>query len=157
MPAGEIQDRLALIMVNEAVLCLQEGVIGAARDGDLGAVLGLGFPPFRAGPFHHVDAVGADEVVDRLRALNDTLGLRFRPCGLLEELAIGDGFLDASLGSECGEPARGSAGCRRVRVQLDQPRVRLGYLGTWVFGYLLRYASPRSRAPPNRYCRGVIP
>jgi 3-hydroxyacyl-CoA dehydrogenase len=91
VPAGEIQDRLALIMVNEAVLCLQEGVIGAARDGDLGAVLGLGFPPFRAGPFHHVDAVGADEVANRLRALNDTLGLRFRPCGLLEELAESGG------------------------------------------------------------------
>ena len=55
-------DRLVMMMVNEAAWCLGEGVVSSARDGDLGAVLGLGFPPFRAGPFHWVDAVGAAEV-----------------------------------------------------------------------------------------------
>ena len=85
--AAEIQDRLALLMVNEAVHCLQEGVITSPRDGDLGAILGLGFPPFRGGPFHHVDAVGAESVASRLLALADRHGPRFRPAESLRSLA----------------------------------------------------------------------
>ncbi len=82
-----VSDRLSLIMVNEAAWCLSEGVIASARDGDLGAVLGLGFPPFRAGPFHHVDALGAAEVVDRLYHLEQRYGPRFRPAERLVEMA----------------------------------------------------------------------
>ncbi len=91
VPAAEIQDRLALLMVNEAAHCLGEEVIGSPRDGDLGAVLGLGFPPFRGGPFHHVDSLGAAAVVDRLRELADRLGPRFEPAPVLEELAASGG------------------------------------------------------------------
>jgi len=83
----EIQDRLALLMVNEAVHCLQEGVISSPRDGDLGAILGLGFPPFRGGPFRHVDTVGAENVVIRLQDLADRHGPRFRPAESLRRLA----------------------------------------------------------------------
>ena len=82
-----VSERLSLMMVNEAVRCLEEEVIGSARDGDLGAVLGLGFPPFRGGPFHHVDALGATMVVDRLRELESRHGPRFRPADLLVEMA----------------------------------------------------------------------
>ncbi len=82
-----IQDRLALVMVNEAAHCLDEEVIASPRDGDLGAVLGLGFPPFRGGPFHHVDAVGAGAIADRLRRLAEDHGARFEPAPALLELA----------------------------------------------------------------------
>jgi 3-hydroxyacyl-CoA dehydrogenase/enoyl-CoA hydratase/3-hydroxybutyryl-CoA epimerase len=84
---GEIADRLALTMVNEAAFCLAEAVIASPRDGDVGAVLGLGFPPFRGGPFHHVDHEGAGAVVARLEALAARHGPRFAPAPVLVEAA----------------------------------------------------------------------
>ncbi|MDB4951241.1 MAG: fadJ [Gemmatimonadetes bacterium] len=84
---AEIQDRLGLMMVNEAVRTLEEGVLRSARDGDVGAVLGIGFPPFRGGPFWYVDQVGAQNVLNRLRALEARFGARFAPAKLLEEKA----------------------------------------------------------------------
>jgi len=87
VPVEEIQDRLALLMVNEAAHCLGEEVIASPSDGDLGAVLGLGFPPFRGGPFHHVDAVGAVAVVARLEELAGRLGQRYAPAQLLVDAA----------------------------------------------------------------------
>jgi 3-hydroxyacyl-CoA dehydrogenase/enoyl-CoA hydratase/3-hydroxybutyryl-CoA epimerase len=83
--SAEIQDRLALLMVNEAVHCLQEGVISSPRDGDLGAILGLGFPPFRGGPFRYVDAVGREVITARLEELAAKHGKRFEPATELTE------------------------------------------------------------------------
>jgi len=82
---AEIQDRLALLMVNEAVHCLQEGVISSPRDGDLGAILGLGFPPFHGGPFRYVDTVGREAITARLQALAERHGQRFEPAPMLAE------------------------------------------------------------------------
>jgi len=87
IPATEIQDRLASIMVNEAVHCLQEEVIASPRDGDLGAILGLGFPPFRGGPFRYVDAEGASQVAARLEVLAEQHGRRFEPSAMLTKMA----------------------------------------------------------------------
>jgi len=86
-PRAEIQDRLALTMVNEALRTLEEGVLRTARDGDVGAVLGIGFAPFRGGPFWFVDQTGAAQVLERLRALEAKHGKRFAPARLLEERA----------------------------------------------------------------------
>jgi 3-hydroxyacyl-CoA dehydrogenase/enoyl-CoA hydratase/3-hydroxybutyryl-CoA epimerase len=83
--------RLSLLMVNEAVHCLQEGIIASPIDGDAGAVLGLGFPPFRGGPFHYVDCVGAGHVVDWLEVLQKRLGQRFAPAQLLVDKARNGG------------------------------------------------------------------
>jgi 3-hydroxyacyl-CoA dehydrogenase/enoyl-CoA hydratase/3-hydroxybutyryl-CoA epimerase len=85
--AWEIQQRCVLAMVNEAVLCLEDGVLRSARDGDVGAVFGIGFPPFRGGPFRHIDAVGASRIVDELEALDDRFPGRFTPARLLVERA----------------------------------------------------------------------
>jgi 3-hydroxyacyl-CoA dehydrogenase/enoyl-CoA hydratase/3-hydroxybutyryl-CoA epimerase len=85
-PAEEIVSRLALLMVNEAAYCLQEEVIASERDGDVGAILGLGFPPFRGGPFAYVRAEGARSIVERMERLRDAHGPRFQPAPLLRDL-----------------------------------------------------------------------
>ncbi|MBS2023653.1 MAG: fatty acid oxidation complex subunit alpha FadJ, partial [Deltaproteobacteria bacterium] len=85
--AGEAAERCVLQMVNEAALCLGEGILRTARDGDIGAVFGLGWPPFRGGPFRYADALGAQTVVDRMRRYQERFGVRFTPAPLLVEMA----------------------------------------------------------------------
>ncbi|WP_263789615.1 3-hydroxyacyl-CoA dehydrogenase NAD-binding domain-containing protein [Salinibacter sp.] len=89
-PAGAVQDRLLLMMVNEAVRCLEDGVLRTPIDGDLGAVFGLGFPPFLGGPFRHVDRAGAASIVDTLQRLADRHGPRFAPADRLQTHAAQD-------------------------------------------------------------------
>jgi 3-hydroxyacyl-CoA dehydrogenase/enoyl-CoA hydratase/3-hydroxybutyryl-CoA epimerase len=83
----DIAWRCALQFVNEACRCFGDGILRSARDGDIGAVFGLGFPPFRGGPFRFVDQVGAKEILGRLRELEKQLGPRFSPAPVLEEIA----------------------------------------------------------------------
>jgi 3-hydroxyacyl-CoA dehydrogenase/enoyl-CoA hydratase/3-hydroxybutyryl-CoA epimerase len=83
----EIVDRCLLLFVNESVRCLEEGILASAGDGDVGAVFGLGFPPFWGGPFKYVDHLGAAVVVERLRQLADKHGARFKPAPLLVKQA----------------------------------------------------------------------
>ncbi|MDJ0954287.1 MAG: 3-hydroxyacyl-CoA dehydrogenase NAD-binding domain-containing protein, partial [Acidimicrobiia bacterium] len=87
MDRGEIQDRLALQMVNEAALCLEEGILRSARDGDIGAIFGLGFPPFTGGPFSFVDQVTAAVVVEKLERFAELHGDRYTPAAILVEHA----------------------------------------------------------------------
>ncbi len=82
-----IQNRLALLMINEAVYCLDEGLLATARDGDLGAVFGLGFPPFLGGPFRYIDAETPPAIAARLGRLKAQHGERFAPAPLLQEHA----------------------------------------------------------------------
>ena len=89
IPPDEISSRCVLAMVNEAVLCLQDGVLRSPRDGDIGAVFGIGFPPFRGGPFRYVDSVGADRIVQRLEELNARFEPRFAPAEVLVDMARG--------------------------------------------------------------------
>jgi len=87
MPAREIQDRLAFCMGNEAMLCLEEEILRSPRDGDVGAVFGLGFPPFLGGPFRFVDRLGARYASELLERLAERHGERFRPARLLVDAA----------------------------------------------------------------------
>ena len=83
----EIANRCVLAMVNEAVRCLEEGILRSPRDGDIGAVFGLGFPPFRGGPFRYIDAVGVDEILSQLDTLDGRFPERFKPAPLIVEMA----------------------------------------------------------------------
>jgi 3-hydroxyacyl-CoA dehydrogenase/enoyl-CoA hydratase/3-hydroxybutyryl-CoA epimerase len=86
MPAVQIQQRTVLAMLNEAARCLSDGIIRSPRDGDVGAVFGIGFPPFRGGPFRYMDAVGVSIVVQRLEDLNTRFPGRFEPAELLVDM-----------------------------------------------------------------------
>jgi 3-hydroxyacyl-CoA dehydrogenase/enoyl-CoA hydratase/3-hydroxybutyryl-CoA epimerase len=93
----EMAERCALQMVNEAIHCLGEGILRSARDGDIGAIFGLGFPPFLGGPFRWVDSVGPAKVLERMEHWQKKLGKRFEPAPLLVQKAkAGETFHSAS-------------------------------------------------------------
>jgi len=83
----DISLRCMYMMLNEAVRCLDEGIIRNARDGDIGAIFGIGFPPFLGGPFRYIDRVGATEVVSKLNQWKHQHGERFEPCQKLVDMA----------------------------------------------------------------------
>jgi 3-hydroxyacyl-CoA dehydrogenase / enoyl-CoA hydratase / 3-hydroxybutyryl-CoA epimerase len=83
----EVVERCVYPMINEAVRCLAEGIVRSARDADIGAVFGLGFPPFRGGPFRFADALGAAALASRLESLAEKLGPRFEAAALLRDKA----------------------------------------------------------------------
>lgn len=85
----QIVDRLVLIMVNEAVRCLEEGVVDSPKDVDFGMIMGTGWAPFRGGPISYLDNEGAKNVVERLQALAKT-DKYFAPCDMLLEYAKKD-------------------------------------------------------------------
>lgn len=87
LPVDEIQQRLSLVFCNEAARCLEEGILRSPRDGDVGAIFGLGFPPFRGGPFRWMDTLGAAEVVRRLKGFEARFGKRFTPAQILVDMA----------------------------------------------------------------------
>ncbi|RWX53433.1 fatty acid oxidation complex subunit alpha FadJ [Photobacterium chitinilyticum] len=79
--------RCILMMLNEAARCLDEGVIQSPRDGDIGAIFGIGFPPFLGGPFRYMDLLGIKRVVELLDEHADKYGERFKPCDKLVAMA----------------------------------------------------------------------
>jgi 3-hydroxyacyl-CoA dehydrogenase/enoyl-CoA hydratase/3-hydroxybutyryl-CoA epimerase len=82
--------RCVLQFVNEALYCLGERILRSARDGDVGAIFGLGFPPFRGGPFRFVDTMRPGAVLRRMRQYEEALGKRFTPAPALLEMAKAD-------------------------------------------------------------------
>lgn len=87
LSSQEISKRTMVQMLNEAVRCLEEGIIASARDGDIGAIFGIGFPPFLGGPFRYIDSLGAGQLVADLRRYEAQHGSRFAPSPLLLKMA----------------------------------------------------------------------
>jgi len=77
LPA-DLQDRLILPLVNEAMACLSEGVVGDADLLDAGVIFGTGFAPFRGGPLQYARARGVANVTATLERLADRHGEHFR-------------------------------------------------------------------------------
>ncbi len=80
MSEKDIALRCVLPMLNEAVRCLDEGIIRSPRDGDIGAIFGIGFPPFLGGPFRFMDSYGLKELVTTMNEFAQKYGDRFAPC-----------------------------------------------------------------------------
>ena len=91
------EQRLVYSMLNEAAMAAGEGVVRSPRDGDIGAIYGIGYPPFRGGPLRYIDDLGPAAVVATLRALEQQVGPRFQPAASLVRMAEqGDRFYSES-------------------------------------------------------------
>ncbi len=77
--SSEIVERCIFVFLNEAARCLDEKIIRSEDDGDLGAIFGLGFPPFLGGPFHYAKTLGKTVVREKLELLAKQHGKRFEP------------------------------------------------------------------------------
>ncbi|MDH4161134.1 MAG: 3-hydroxyacyl-CoA dehydrogenase NAD-binding domain-containing protein [Nitrospirota bacterium] len=90
IPDQEIIDRTILLMIKEAALCIEEGIIDRPDLLDAALVFGIGFPPFRGGLLKFADDAGAKEIVEKLDDLAKRLGDRFSPPKSLFEMSRDD-------------------------------------------------------------------
>ena len=75
----DLEDRLILPLLNEAVACLHDGVVSDADLLDAGVIFGTGFAPFRGGPIQHIRETGVAVLLEKLKALQAKHGERFAP------------------------------------------------------------------------------
>ena len=71
-------------------MALDEGVVRSPRDGDIAAVFGIGFPPFRGGPLRYLDDLGVAQAVATLEELSERYGDRFHAASRLRRMAAAD-------------------------------------------------------------------
>ena len=77
----DLQERMILPMVNEAIACLADGVVDDADLLDAGVIFGTGFAPFRGGPIQYARSEGVDKLKLKLEQLAQRYGERFSPKG----------------------------------------------------------------------------
>ena len=87
LSSDEIAKRCTYMMLNEAARCVDEGIVRNARDGDIGAIFGIGFPPFLGGPLRYIDKIGAQSLVAQLTQWSKQHGERYTPCEALVAMA----------------------------------------------------------------------
>ena len=87
MSQDEITDILLALGINEAALMMEEGICDRPQDMDLAMIYGTGFPPYRGGILCYADKWGLKNVYDKLVKLEKQYGVRFKPAGLIKEMA----------------------------------------------------------------------
>lgn len=87
VPYQDIKDRLLFSQVVEALRILDEGIIGNVGDGNIGSIMGIGFPPHTGGVYQCVNAYGLRDFAERAQQLADAYGERFKPPVMLLEKA----------------------------------------------------------------------
>jgi len=87
VPFEDIKDRLVFAQCIEAVRAMQEGVITSVADGNIGSIMGIGFPPHTGGVFQCINAWGLKRFAARARELAQAYGADFEPPRLLLERA----------------------------------------------------------------------
>lgn len=96
----DVQHRLIMAQVLEAVKALEEGVLTDIREGDVGAILGWGFMPWSGGPFAWLDMIGASKAAEICDKLAKSHGVRFTAPKLLRDMAAkGEAFYTRFAGS----------------------------------------------------------
>jgi 3-hydroxyacyl-CoA dehydrogenase/enoyl-CoA hydratase/3-hydroxybutyryl-CoA epimerase/enoyl-CoA isomerase len=94
-----IIQRVMIPMINEVVLCLEEGIIATPQEADMALVYGLGFPPFRGGVFRYLDSVGIGHFVEIAKSYQDLGAMYQVPQLLLDMAAKGESFYDGQQAS----------------------------------------------------------
>lgn len=87
----QARERLVLLMVNEAAMCLGEGLAKDAGKIDLAMVMGTGWAPHRGGPLRYAEDRSPEEIVRVLAELAQQLGPRFEPCRELRQWRVEGG------------------------------------------------------------------
>ncbi len=85
--AEEAVKRMAMVMINEASRCLEEGIVDSPSAVDIGMIFGAGFPPFRGGLLRYADTLSAKNILRELEELKNKYGTRFTPSTLIEKMA----------------------------------------------------------------------
>jgi 3-hydroxyacyl-CoA dehydrogenase/enoyl-CoA hydratase/3-hydroxybutyryl-CoA epimerase len=94
IPEQDVKDRLVFSQCIEAVKAMEEGVIESVGDGNIGSIMGIGFPPQTGGVYQCINAYGLQKFVDRCEDLASKYGERFQPPQLLRDRASkGDEFV----------------------------------------------------------------
>jgi 3-hydroxyacyl-CoA dehydrogenase/enoyl-CoA hydratase/3-hydroxybutyryl-CoA epimerase len=83
----EVKARILYAQLAEGARAFADGVLGGAADGDLGAVLGVGFPTYLGGPFAAMDTIGIPQILHELDRMKAAHGHRFAPPQLLRDMA----------------------------------------------------------------------
>ncbi len=92
----ELKKRLLYAQALDAVRCMEDGVLTASEDGDVGGIFGLGFAPYTGGPLSLIDTVGVSQFAAECEALAQKYGERFTPPKLLRDMAAkGETFYPA--------------------------------------------------------------
>jgi 3-hydroxyacyl-CoA dehydrogenase/enoyl-CoA hydratase/3-hydroxybutyryl-CoA epimerase/enoyl-CoA isomerase len=81
-----IIQRMMIPMINEVVLCLEQGIIASPQEADMALVYGLGFPPFRGGVFRYLDSIGVANYVE-MAAKYRALGPLYHVPQMLQDMA----------------------------------------------------------------------
>jgi len=89
---ADLQQRMILPMVNEAIACLADGVVDDADLLDAGVIFGTGFAPFRGGPIQYARSEGVDKLKAKLEQLAQRHGDRFRPKNGWDHPALAQGY-----------------------------------------------------------------
>lgn len=91
LTGAQLQERMVLLMVNEAARCLEEGLAQDAEAIDFAMVMGTGFAPFRGGPLRHAETVGVKHLAAAMALLADAGETHYAPCALIEKMAVEGG------------------------------------------------------------------
>jgi 3-hydroxyacyl-CoA dehydrogenase/enoyl-CoA hydratase/3-hydroxybutyryl-CoA epimerase len=86
-PYEDVKDRLLFSQVLEAIRIMEEGTLTSVADGNIGSIMGIGFPPHTGGVYQCVNAYGVQAFADRAQELAAKYGEEFAPPQLLLDMA----------------------------------------------------------------------